>query len=195
MALSRPTHQQVTHTVSQLRMSWQKEVDMFRSSKWLRVALIAICIPALAAGSIFGSWSFTTSRLNAARSIGVFPSPSEGMLTLVQSDYVGIQEARIVSTEQETALGGGTHVWFVTVCVWADSREDGSTVGSPTHDFDFGGSYFVDTHDGWVMMPETSVPLFVGFWMPIFDLAGDDIAQPFHDPSAEPKRPCVRQAG
>jgi hypothetical protein len=167
---------------------------MFSRSKFLRVSLAALGILAAAFAFVFWSWSFTTSRLNAARLIGVFPSPSEGMMTLVHSDYVDIQEARIVSASQETALGGGSHVWFVTVCVWADSREDGSPVGSPTHDFDFGGSYFVDTQEGWVLMPETSLPLFVGFWMPIFDLAGDDIAQPFQDPSSKPKQPCVRQA-
>jgi hypothetical protein len=171
---------------------------MFQPSKLLRVSLIIVCILAVALGFIVWSWYFTTSRLHAsAQSFGIFPSPSEGMLMLVQSDYIGIQEARIVGVYPETfPLGGGSHVWFVTVCVWADSREDGSPVGHPTssppHDFDFGGSYFVDTHEGWVMMPESSFPLFVGFWMPIFDLAGDDSAQPFHDPSAEPKQPCVR---
>ena len=166
---------------------------MAPSSRMTCVVLIVVCMVAVALGFTFWSWSFTTSRINSARSIGVFPSPSEGMLTLVRSDYVGIQEARIIDVVQETfPLGGGPHVWFVTVCVWADSREDGSPVGAPTHDFDFGGSYFVDTHEGWVMMPEGSLPLFVGFWMPIFDLAGDDSAQPFHDPSGEPKRPCVR---
>lgn len=170
---------------------------MSRSPKWLLVALIvAISIPAAALGLTFWSWSFTTSRLNAARSIGVFPSPAEGMLTLVQSDYVGIQEARIMDVVQETAFGGGPHVWFVTVCVWAESRADGSPVGhpdsSPPHDWDFGGSYFVDTPEGWVLMPETSLPLVVGFWMPLFDLAGDDPAQPFHDPTQNPRQPCVR---
>ena len=133
---------------------------MLHSSRLLRVGFIAFSIIVVALGFTFWSWSFTTSRLNSARSIGVFPSPSEGMLMLVQSDYVGIQEARIIDVVQETfPLGGGPHVWFVTVCVWADSREDGSPVGSPTHDFDFGGSYFVDTHEGWVMMPEGSLPL------------------------------------
>jgi hypothetical protein len=114
------------------------------------------------------------------------------MLTLVQSEYVGIQEARIVGAGQEILL---PHVWFVTACVWAKSRADGSAVGSPAHDFDYSGYFFVDTHEGWLMMPETSVPLFVGLWMPVFDLAGDDRAQPFQDPASEPKRPCVRQAG
>ena len=169
---------------------------MVRSSRLLRFGLIAFCIIVVALGFTFWSWSFTTSRLNAARSRGVFHSPSEGMLTLVQSEYVGIQEARIVGAEQEIfPLGGGPHVWFVTACVWAESRADGSPVGSPTHDFDYPGDYFMDTHEGWVWMPENSLPLFVGFWMPIFDLAGDDIAQPFHDPSGAPNQPCVRQAG
>ena len=169
---------------------------MFQPSKLLHVSLIIVGVLAVALGFIAWSWYFTTSRLNAsAQKFGVFPSPSEGMMLLVQSDYVGIQEAKIVEVIQETALGGGSHVWFVTVCVWADSREDGSPIGARTHDFDFGGSYFVNTHEGWVMMPETSLPLFVGYWMPIFDLAGDDSAQPFHDPSGKPKQPCVRQAG
>jgi hypothetical protein len=165
---------------------------MFRSSKLLRVVLISICMSAGAFAFVFQSWSITTKRLNDARSMGVFPSPAEGMLTLVRSEYIGIQEARIVGAGQEVFL---PHVWFVTACVWANSRADGSPVGSPTHDFDYPGYFFVDTQEGWLMMPESSVPLLVGFWMPVFDLAGSDIAQPFHDPSAESKRPCVRQGG
>ena len=169
---------------------------MFRSSKLLRVGLIALCMMAVALGFTFWSWSFTTSRLNAARSMGVFPSPSEGMLTLVHSEYIGIQEARIADAQQETfPLGGGPHIWYVIACVWADSRADGSPVGSPTHDFDAPGYAFVDTHEGWVRMPESSWPIFVGFWMPIFDLAGDDRAQPFHDPAIESTPMCIRQAG
>lgn len=124
--------------------------------------------------------------------MGVFPSPSEGMLTLVHSGYIGIQEARIVHSKPEAALFGGPHVWYVIACVWAASRADGSPVGSPTRDFDFPGSYFVDTQEGWVLMPETSLPIFVGFGMRIFNLAGDHRAQPFLDPSSEPKRICVR---
>ena len=169
---------------------------MYQISKSLRVGLIIVAIIAVASGFTAWSRSFTTSRLGAARSRGVFTSPSDGMLTLVQSEYVGIQEARIVGAEQEIfPLGGGPHVWFVTACVWAESRADGSPVGSPTHDFDYPGEYFMDTYEGWVMMPENSFPLFIGFWMPIFDLAGDDIAQPFHDPSGASRQPCVRQTG
>jgi hypothetical protein len=172
----------------------QKLIIMFRSSILLRVGLIAICIIAFTLGFMLCSWSFTTSRLNAARSIGIFPSPAEGMLTLVHSGYTGIQEARIVHAVPETAPGGGPHVWFVIACVWAESREDGSAVGSATHDFDFPGSYFVDTQEGWVLMPEGSLPLFVGFWMKVFDLEGNDNGgQIIDEPSSKPA--CVRKAG
>ena len=168
---------------------------MVQTSKLLRGVPIIVGIIAVIVGFTVWSWFFTTRRLNAARSMGVFPSPSGGMLTLVQSEYVGIQEARIVHAKQETfPIGGGPHIWYVIACVWADSRADGSPVGSATHDFDAPGSYFVDTKEGWLLMPETSSPIFIGFWMPIFDMAGDDRAQPFHDPSSEPKRICVRHA-
>ncbi len=136
----------------------------------------------------FWSWSYTTSRLNSARSIGIFPSPSEGMLALVHYDWTGIQEAKIVHAEPETAFGGGPHVWYVTACVWAESRADGSPVGASTHNFDSPGSYFVDTKDGWVLMPEASLPLFVGFWMRIFGLAGEGGGQVIDET-------CARTAG
>jgi hypothetical protein len=178
--------------VSQLLKIQRKDVVMFHSSRLPRVGLIAICIIAIALGFTYWLWTFTTSRITSARSIGVFPSPSEGMLTLVHSGWVDIQEARIVHVQQETFLGGGPHVWYVIACVWAESRADGSPVGSATHDFDAPGSYFVNTHEGWILMPESSLPLFVGFWMPVFNLAGDDRVQPFHDPASEPKRICIR---
>jgi hypothetical protein len=172
---------------------------MFSSSRLLCVVLIVICILAVALGFTLGftfwSWSFTTSRLNSARSNGVYPSPSEGMLTLVKSGYIGIQEARITLAEPETfPYGGGPHIWFVIACVWAESREDGSPVGSPTDDFDFRGSYFVDTKEGWVRMPGEFVPLFIGFWMKVFDLVGDGSGgQIIHEPTTKPV--CVRKAG
>ena len=129
-----------------------------------------------------------------ARSIGVFPSPADGMLILIQSGWTGIQEVRIFDV-QETALGSGPHVWFVSACVWAESCVDGSAVGSPAHDFDAPGSCFLNTHEGWVLISKTSLPLFVGFWMKIFGLAGSDIVEPYHDPSSEFPRICVREAG
>ena len=166
---------------------------MSLSSGLLRIGLIVICIIALLTGVTFWSWRFTTSRLEAARSIGVFPSPAEGMLTLIHSGWTGIQEVQIFDV-QERALGGGPHVWFVSACIWAESRADGSAAGFPTHDYAPVGSYFVNTHEGWILMPETSLPLFVGFWMKVFGLAGNDIVEPVFDPSTGIQHHCVRKS-
>jgi len=168
---------------------------MFQSSKLLRVVLIIVGAFAVVLGFTIWSWYFTTSRLNSsAQSFGFFPSPTEAMMTEIRDGWVGIQEAWIRDAEPETALGGGPHVCFVIACVWAESRVDGSAVGSPTHDFDFPGSYYVNTHEGWVLMPEASLPLFVGFWMKVFGLAGDDGGgQIIHEPPSKPV--CVRKAG
>jgi hypothetical protein len=167
---------------------------MFQPSKLLRVGLIIVGVLAVALGFIVWSWYFTTSRLNAsAQSFGIFPSPTEAVMTEIQTGWVGIQEAWIRDAGPETALGGGPHVWFVTACVWAESRADGSPVGSPTHDFDFPGGYFVETKDGWVPMSENSA-LFVGFWMKVFGLAGDGGGgQIIHEPPSKPA--CIRKAG
>jgi hypothetical protein len=48
------------------------------------------------------------------------------MIGAVDDSWIGIQEAWIRDAVQETAPGGGPHVWFVTACVWADARADGS---------------------------------------------------------------------
>ena len=167
---------------------------MFHPSKLRRVGLIAIFVIAAAFTFILGSWLFMMIRINSARSIGVFPTPAEGMLTQVRSGWIGIQEAKIVQAVPETAPGGGAHVWFVVACVWAESKADGSAVGSPTHDFDAPASYFVDTYEGWVLMPGVSTP-FVGFWMKVFRLAGDDLAEVIYGPSINSTPMCVRQAG
>jgi hypothetical protein len=164
---------------------------MFQPSKLLRVVLIIVGVFAVGLCFTIWSWYFTTSRLNSsAQSFGIFPSPTEAMMSAIRDGWVGIQEAWIRDAEPETALGGGPHVWFVTACVWAESRADGSPLGSPTHDFDFPGGYYLETKDGWVPMSEESA-LFVGFWMKVFGLAGDGGGQIIHGPPTKPV--CVRR--
>jgi hypothetical protein len=168
---------------------------MFQRSKLLRMGLIFAIVMVAALVITAWSWNFTTSRINASiRSFGVFQSPTEGMQNAIDEGYVGIQEAWIGMAVPETGPGGAPYIWFVTSCVWADSRADGSPVGSSTHDFDFGGSYYLQTKQGWVLMPETSNPLFVAFWMKVFDLEGEGIAGPvIKAPTTKPV--CVRKAG
>jgi hypothetical protein len=167
---------------------------MFQASKLRRAVLIIVGIMVVGLGFTAWSWYFTTSRLNAsAQTFGIHPSPEEAMMAGIRDGWVGIQEAWIRDSGPDTAPGGGPHVWFVTACVWAESRADGSPVGSETHDFDFPGGYYLETRDGWVAMPESSA-LFVGFWMKVFGLAGDGGGgQIIQGPPGRPA--CVRKGG
>ena len=161
--------------------------------KTLPVVIIIVSLFAVALGFTVWSWNFTTSRLKSSvKSFGTFPSPTAAMETEIREGWVGIQEAWIRDAGPGTALDGGPHVWFVTACVWAESRADGSPVGSSTDDFDFPGGYFLETQDGWVPMSEGSAP-FVGFWMKVFGLAGNGGGQIIHEPPSTPV--CVRKAG
>jgi hypothetical protein len=164
---------------------------MSQPSKLLRAVRIIVGVFAAVLCFTIWSWYFTTSRLKSnARSFGIYPSPNEAMMAQVRDGWVGIQEAWIRDAEPDTALGGGPHVWFITACVWAESRADGSAVGSPTHDFDFPGGYFLETKEGWVPMSEGSAR-FTGFWMKVFGLAGDGGGQVMHEPASKPV--CVRK--
>lgn len=166
---------------------------MFHPSKLLRVVLIFVGVIVVVAGFILWSWFFTTSRLNAsAQKFGIYPSPTEAMMTGIGDYWVGVKEAWIRGAGPETAPGGAPHVWFVTACVWAESRSDGSAVGSATHDFDFPGGYYLQTKEGWVAMSEESA-LFVGFWMKVFDLAGEGGGEIIYEPPTKPA--CIRKAG
>ena len=158
-----------------------------------RTALAVMGGISVALGILAWSWYFTVNRLNvAAKTFGIYQSPTEAMMTQIDTYWIGVEEAWIRDVGPETFLMDGSHVWFVTACVWAESRADGSAVGSATHDFDFPGGYFVETRDGWVALSEDSA-LFVGYWMKIFGLAGDGVGQVITEQPSKPV--CIRRAG
>lgn len=166
---------------------------MFQPLNLRRAGLAVIGGLAVGLGFVVWSWYFTTSRLgSSAQRFGVYPSPAEAMMAEINTGWVGIHEAWIRDAGPETALGGGPHVWFLTACVWAESRADGSPVGAPTHDFDFPGTYYVQTREGWVPMSEDAA-LFVGYWMKIYGLAGNGGGQIIESPPSKPV--CVRRGG
>jgi hypothetical protein len=131
----------------------------------------AIALWVLFCGGLFTffSWSYTTSRLELARREGIYPTAEEGMRTMIARDYVGLQKVEIEYAGPNAFDGGSPHVWFVIARVWADSRAD----ESPLHEmgYDYPGSFFLHTREGWVHVPEGVFPEFIGFWMPVFGWA------------------------
>ena len=126
------------------------------------------------------SWMYTIAALGLASRDGVYPSAEEGMLARIERNYAPPYEAELVYAGTNSFDGSNPHVQYVIACVWGDQRMDGSPVGSVRHAYDQPGSFFLNTKDGWVWMPEGAFPTFIGFWMKVYGLAGPSSSQPSH---------------
>jgi hypothetical protein len=157
------------------------------SSAALAIAAAFSCLLFI---SVF-SWVYTTSQLRAAAAKGVFPSAEQGMISLINQGYVPPVDAKIVYAGTNSFTGSSPHVWYVIACVRASQRSDGSTVGNGERDYDQPGSYFLQTRDGWVHMPEEAFPDFIGFWMKVYGLAGEGSTQPTHEWDSNATGECV----
>ena len=147
----------------------------------LRLALVAGILLTFVGMVFLSSWVYTTSQLRAARAAGVFVSAEDGMRVLIARGYVQPDKIEIVYAGTNSFDGSSPHVWYVIACVWGGERADGSSVGSQVHDYDQPGSYFLNSKEGLVHVPEGAFPELVGFWMKVYGLAGPGSTKPTHD--------------
>jgi len=165
---------------------------MKRSHSVLHRLTFATCITLTFIGVIlFCSWIYTTSQLRDAREDGIYSSAEEGMRDRIAKSYVEPERYQIISAGTNSFDGRYPHVWYVIACVRGGHRVDGSPTGSKKHDYDQPGSFFLNTKDGWVYMPEGAFPELIGFWMDVFGLAGPGSSQPTHDWEFSPQRDCA----
>ena len=124
-------------------------------------------------------WVYTTAQLRAARSKGVYASAEQGMLAMIAEHYTADREVKILYAGTNSFDGRQPHIWYVIAEVHASSRADGSELG---HDgCDAPGLFYLQTKEGWVFVPEGAFPGFIGFWMKVFDLAGEGQSTPSTD--------------
>jgi hypothetical protein len=137
-----------------------------------RLALAGAGILLLAALFVLGSWWYTTAQLSRAAQEGVYAAPEAGMRALINQNWQGIQKVEIVYVGPNQKDGSDPHIGFVMVKVWAASRTGGGKVGNSEGDFDYAGTFFLHTRQGWVHVEEANAPEFIGFWMRVFGLTG-----------------------
>jgi hypothetical protein len=137
---------------------------------------------------------YTGVRLRGASLAGVFPSAEEGMLSLVSQGYARPWEAEIVYAGPNSFDGSSPHVWYVIACVWAAKHADGSSVGNESRNYDAPGSFFLNTKDGWVHVPEGWFPEVLGFWMSLYGISGPGSSNPSHEWGSAPRSGCIHQA-
>jgi hypothetical protein len=130
------------------------------------------------------------TKLAIARSEGVYSSPEQGMRAIADRHYLGMTEFDILYAGPNSFDGSQPHIWYVIAEIRASTRADGSEMGR--NGCDAPGSFFLETRDGWVHVPEGAFPELVGFWMKVFGWAGPGQAVPSTDwSSSQSRRFCV----
>jgi len=162
---------------------------MAKSTKFLIVVLGVI---AFYSWVVFLGWRFTSTQLAIARSGGVFPSAEKAMLAKMGRYYAPDAEISILHAGLDLHNGKQPFVWYVIAEVHASARADGSRLGH--NGCDAPGSFFVQTRDGWVYVPELAFPHVMAYWMIAFGMAGPGVSTPTTDwPPGQPSRFCQSQ--
>jgi hypothetical protein len=147
----------------------------------MEMKVIRCLIIALGGVLIVGvcSWIYTTTQLRIARSKGMYASAEQGMLAMVDEHYPADRDVKILYAGTNSFDGRQPHIWYVIAEVHASSRADGSELGH--NGCDAPGLFYLQTKEGWVFVPEGAFPEFIGFWMKVFDLAGEGQSMPSTD--------------
>ncbi len=141
--------------------------------KTIRLPLFALGI---VIASVILSWAYTSAQLSIARSKGVYETAGQGMLALMDERYAPDRQVKILYAGTNSFDGSKPYIWYVIAEVHASARVDGSSLSE--EGCDAPGSYFLQTKEGWVHVPEGALPGFMGFWMGVFDMAGPGQSEP-----------------
>ena len=131
---------------------------------WLLLLLVPIFLAACPV-------VYSLGALSAARKLGVYTSPQEAAAAIAKHDFRDITSIRIRNAGVNRGDDQDPHIWFVAMQICAASTRDGGPMWRDG--CTEGGSYYLHMRDGWVLMPESYFPEFVGWWMKKLGLAGE----------------------
>lgn len=115
---------------------------------------------------------YAVVQIEHAKRDGVYATPEDGMRDLIENNYGNIERVEIDHAGTNSFDGRSPHVWFVSARVYAAARGDGRKIDEGAYDYP--GSYFLHTDEGWVHVPEGRLPVWVGRAMAWFELFGCD---------------------
>lgn len=145
----------------------------------MKIVRWVLIVAGVCVGIVVFGWIYTSAQLASARAKGVYATPELGMLALAEEYYTADREVKILYAGTNSFDGRNPHVWYVIAEVRAIARADGSELGP--NGCDAPGSFFLQTKEGWVHVPEGAFPTFMGFWMKAFDWAGEGQSAPSMD--------------
>ena len=140
---------------------------------------------------VVSSWLYATTVLRFAEKAGVYASAEDGMRALITRGYVNPDDSQIIYAGTNSFDGSDPHVWYVIACVWGGHRVDGAATGAGgRHGYDQPGTFFLETKKGWVWISEGTFPVYLGFWMNVFGMAGPGSPVPSTDWGSTPDKGC-----
>jgi len=118
------------------------------------------------------NWLYTVIVVRLAIAQGTYPTAEAGMIERVTPYYENIEKIEIVYAGPNSFDGSQPHVWYVIARIWAEKTKTGRPVGFHGKDYESPGHFYLHTKRGWVQIPEGLFPIYLGFWMRVFGLAG-----------------------
>ena len=164
----------------------ERSLQRKRVVRWITAVLWIIgCYAAYVAFS----WLFITHELNQARAEGVYDSPEDGLLVLVDKNYAPDHKVKVFMAGPNEPNGIKPYVWYVIAEVRASARADGSEMGR--NGCDNPGMFFIQLKDGkWVHVPEGILTTFMLGGLDRFDLVGEGEVTPSTDLLHGPTQFC-----
>lgn len=149
-----------------------------RRNRNLRWGLVGVGVLSLFACAFF-PWLYTTAQLGAAQARGVYETPEQGMRAMLGASYSPDAQIRVLYAGPNSRDGSLSYLWYVIAEVRASARADGSRLGR--NGCDAPGSFFLQTGEGWVHVPEGAFPEQIALWMKAYHLAGPGRSTPSTD--------------
>ena len=142
-----------------------------RMAKIFIFALVAVLL------FVFLNWVYTVTMVRWAAHQGTYATAEEAIIERANAYYEGIEKIEIQYAGPNSFGGSQPHVWYVIARIWAESKL-GRPVGSQGKDYETPGGFYLQTQQGWVQIPEGLLPVYLGFWMDVFGMAGPGSATP-----------------
>jgi hypothetical protein len=150
-----------------MKFDWSNVMASFR---YKHLAIAASLLPFVFAVILLSTaWIYMTASLERAHSKGVYPSAEQGMIARIEQWYIEVDRIDILYAGPNSS-DRQPHVWYVIAEVRAASQADGSAM--TRHGCSALGSFFLQSKEGWVFVPENDFPELLGFWMSVFGQAG-----------------------
>ena len=113
-------------------------------------------------------WVYAASQLALAKSEGAYPTVEEAVIGYHSRGWGDARVVRVTDIQTgPNRENSQPHIWFGTATIMLDRIPEGYI-----KDTYHAGSFYVHTRDGWVLMPESAFPEFVGWVMELYHMEG-----------------------